>query len=344
MSEKVTMEAQHAAAGAEGDRLRAIHETQDVTARELYWQLLTFLEKRCPAVFIQLSGRKLYDLLRKGSQPVSAQVLREYREKASERMAFRPEVQMPDTAREQLGEAMASIWASALASARPEAESKAEARNQALLEQIAALEKQNTTLLEAQQSSGATQEALVKERDALLATVDGLTGKLEDATTRVAELERAVRKAEDAHAQAQAEFTRQVDEMTAGLEAAKNSYEGAAKRHLLAVEDARQETARVQAMLQESLGKGAARETALEEASRALVESQRQLMAQSAQMAKWLDGRGGPVSTAPKDSPAEVASDAAPAKPAKRKAAAGQKTGKGRHTTASKRARSGSGR
>ncbi len=91
----------------------------------------------------------------------------------------------------------------------------------------------------------------------------------------------------------------------------------------------RRETARAQVMLDET--------------SRALVESKRQLMAQSAQVAMWLDGRDGPASAPPDASAWKDSSADARIKPINAKKARGQTTtGKRHKVTVSKHARKGS--
>jgi predicted RNase H-like nuclease (RuvC/YqgF family) len=136
MVDDLGLAAQFQRADEEAERLRQEHGTGGATARELYRQLLAFLEKRCPGVFLQLNGKTLHDLLRRGSSVVSGEVLREYREKASLRMFSKPDLPIPLEAQEPLMDAVAHIWETSYFVAKRELDEVAEIRNQAFRQEI----------------------------------------------------------------------------------------------------------------------------------------------------------------------------------------------------------------
>lgn len=139
MFDESGLETQFKRAREEAERLRQEHGAGHATARELYRQLLGFLEKRCPGVYLQLNSKTLYELLRKGSSVVSGETLKEYREKAAQRMFSQPDLPVPLVARESLMDAVAHIWETAYLIAKREIDEVAEVRSQASCEQAEGL-------------------------------------------------------------------------------------------------------------------------------------------------------------------------------------------------------------
>jgi predicted nucleic acid-binding Zn-ribbon protein len=280
---ETAVSSQLALAKQEAGRLR---EEEGRTAREQYRLLLAFVEKRCPAVFLQLNGKTLYELLRKGSQPVSGEVLREYRAKAAMRMEARPDLPVPDEVRQSLGDSLAAIWESAFHVARREATELAEVRNAALLEKVEGLARENERLRaelaahsNAETERAAQLEAAQGEKARLTEEVAALSATL----TRMAD-ERD--SAQEALAGAQRTFNARIEDLLRTIGVAQEAREADSKRALLEVDLARTETRKLQKRLDDALERTAAVETVLGQRTQSLGESQRALTELGSQLAR----------------------------------------------------------
>lgn len=283
METETTVNSQLALARQEAGRLR---EEEGRTARELYRQLLVFVEKRCPAVFLQLNGKTLYELLRKGSQPVSGEVLREYRAKAAMRMEARPELPVPEEVRQSLGDSLAAIWESAFHVARREATELAEVRNAALLGQVESLTRENERL-RAELAVSASAESERAAQLELAHTEEGrLTGEVAALSTTLTQLRDERDSAHRALAEAQVAFNAQIQELSRALGVAQDAREADSRRALREIDLARTETRKLQKRLDEALERTASVEGALGQRTQSLAESQRALTELSSQLAR----------------------------------------------------------
>lgn len=222
-------------ASAEAQRLRGLHETDGIVARELYARLLAFLDRNCPAVFMELNGKTLHHLLRKGSMPVAGEALAQYRKEKAEKLVKLGGSTPPDALRDAAAHLLEELWSKALPLAQGEAREAAEVRNQVLAAQVMQLERTNSELLERTCSLERTLAHALAESDGL-----GARLKLMEEAVRVKEslLSDALRQI----SAEKASFETHMKALQDSLSSAQQAYEGASRRALLEVEAARQET------------------------------------------------------------------------------------------------------
>jgi hypothetical protein len=315
-----TGESQLAMAQRESERLRT---EKGRTARELYRELLTFIERRCPAVFFQLNGKSLYELLRKGSQPVSGEVLKEYRAKAAIRMQTRPELPIPDEARQTLGDSLAAIWESAFDVARREATSIAEVRNAALEEKVAELTQENGRLREQLGNLGDAERALATQLEASQAQEARLC---QDAAARSAEITRLERE-RDSLQQTLVASQKNIDELSQAIGAAQEARKADNKRALLEIDLARTDAKKLQKRLDEALDRTTAVESVLGQRTQSLAESQRALTELSTQLARLAAQQSAGVAEGQGEDAATAAEPHRSRQPARRQSVPAVKTG-----------------
>jgi hypothetical protein len=215
MTQESGLETQFKLAREEAERLRQEHGTGRATARELYRRLLTFLEKQCPGVYLQLNGKALHKLLCKGTSGLSGEVLKEYRERAALRTFWQPDLPIPIEAQGSLMDAVSHIWETSYLVAKRELGEVDQDCNQAYRQQIEELQMK----LQSQESELETVRANYAQAESINRL---LRQKLEETSdnllaTRVLKdrLEKRSKELEDARNCDREAFLKRVDELTA---------------------------------------------------------------------------------------------------------------------------------
>lgn len=212
-------------------------------ARDLYWAVLERLDAGFPSVFMTLTGRGLYDLVRKGSQPVSGEVLKAYRERKAKQLEVAWQQPIPEGARSDLVRLVEGLWGAAYPVALREAQDVAEVRNRDLRERVAELESASEALAgnfaAAQAELAASQERLQRAMDRQQATA----AELASAEGRLVALNTETLRLQDELKRDRTQFGERVAQLTSALEAAQQAYEGLSRRSLMDIEAARQELA-----------------------------------------------------------------------------------------------------
>ena len=302
--------AQWARAREEANRLQAKHASGEANARTLYLELLAFLDRDCPGVFLGLTGRSLYDLLRKGSQPVSGEALSQYRHTKAVRVATQGEMPVPTSTQQHLLRLVEGLWADAFIVARREAGDVADARNAHLKEALTQAQREHRqqaeqltqALADLQQAQGferryhelrAQAEQALAARDQEIARHTAMQQSLQDEL--VAQRER-MRELE-------AQVAEQTETLRSALAQAESAYAGLRQRALQDVEAARQETKEVKRDLQQRQADLSRCQAQLQTTARELTEARSEVHGCQTRLASVLGElnrlkRRGPISSA----------------------------------------------
>lgn len=209
------LEAQFKRAREEAERLRQERGPGRATARELYRQFLVFLEKQCPGVYLQLNGKALYRLLRKGTSGLSGEALKEHREKAALRTFWQPDLPIPVEAQESLMDAVAHIWETSYLVAKREVSEVDELCNRTYREQIEGLRMK----LQSQEAELETVRANYAQAESdnrlLRQKLEETSENLLAACVIRKRLERRSKELEDAGNRDREAFIKRVEELTA---------------------------------------------------------------------------------------------------------------------------------
>lgn len=243
---------QWALANEEAGRLRQRHDLEGIPARALYAELLEYLDRYCPAVFLNLTGRGLYDLLKKGSQPVSGEALKHYRLQKSKTLPSSGFLPIPKEAHRVLAEGIETLWASSFAVARREAQDVADAKTHYLQEALAAIQEDRDALRASLAQAQERERDLLARQEADAHTLALQTAELGhqqgtlkqqaealDALTQELAQERIARHEIQSNAEAQ------LHALTEEIAAARAAYEGLSARFLVEVDTLRQNEVRL---------------------------------------------------------------------------------------------------
>lgn len=176
------LEEQWALAEAHAEQLRAEHSTSR-PARELFRELVGWLDHSCPAVFLTLTGQKLHKLLLKGSLPVAGEVLNAYREEKARRQMLSPTLPLPADARQALSLGLEQLWESAFHTVKRELASKESHLVPLLRKELQDTQEAISELED--KLAGRAEESLT-----LLHQVQSLEGENRDLYERIAETQR----------------------------------------------------------------------------------------------------------------------------------------------------------